>query len=397
MGYEMLNHELFKHGTFYYEIRNGRKYYRAQVLVGVEYDGTPIRESKGSYDPSIVMSWLLDINKKIEAGELKVSDDGVPRMLGAFHLWWIDNIKKLQVGANTYSKYKTDYRLRLSPNPISKIAIQKITISDLQKYANYLLNSNSNTVVRNSINYISQSLEYARNKNLITANPANEVIIPKDEIKSTSPPVFSRNETKLIIEKLDTTRPVDMLIYFDFGTGLRRGELLSLEWSNIKNQKVHVVDQLQSLYIYENDKRKLVNKITDVKTANSIRAVPIPDAVYSALMEYKENQSKYIKMFGGDYENKNILFNSPSGDYMYINSPYRRLQNILKQQNLKPRPIHAIRHSYCTRLFEQGVPPKVVQLLAGHAKIETTLNLYTHVYDADRVTAVNSINEIIKQ
>ncbi|MFQ7256649.1 tyrosine-type recombinase/integrase [Intestinibacter bartlettii] len=47
-----------------------------------------------------------------------------------------------------------------------------------------------------------------------------------------------------------------------------------------------------------------------------------------------------------------------------------------------------LRHTYATRLFELGVPPKTVQTLLIHADIETTLNTYTHVMEEQKVTVV---------
>jgi len=54
---------------------------------------------------------------------------------------------------------------------------------------------------------------------------------------------------------------------------------------------------------------------------------------------------------------------------------------------------HALRHSYATRLFEAGVPPKTVQALMGHYDISITMDIYTHVKDS-KLEAVDKINEI---
>ena len=54
------------------------------------------------------------------------------------------------------------------------------------------------------------------------------------------------------------------------------------------------------------------------------------------------------------------------------------------KENRKPivyEPIypHAIRHTFCSRCFETGMNPKVVQQLMGHQHYSTTVDIYTHV------------------
>ena len=55
---------------------------------------------------------------------------------------------------------------------------------------------------------------------------------------------------------------------------------------------------------------------------------------------------------------------------------------------------HALRHTYATRLFEAGIPPKTVQHLMGHSDIETTMNIYTHVMKEQKIEAIDKLNEI---
>ena len=54
-------------------------------------------------------------------------------------------------------------------------------------------------------------------------------------------------------------------------------------------------------------------------------------------------------------------------------------RELLKKLDIEPMKFHALRHTYATRLFEAGVAPKTVQHLMGHADIQTTMNIYTHV------------------
>ncbi|WP_081800473.1 tyrosine-type recombinase/integrase [Metaclostridioides mangenotii] len=57
---------------------------------------------------------------------------------------------------------------------------------------------------------------------------------------------------------------------------------------------------------------------------------------------------------------------------------------------------HALRHTYATRLFEAGVPPKTVQALMGHYDISITMDIYTHVMKDSKLEAVEKINDIFE-
>ena len=64
----------------------------------------------------------------------------------------------------------------------------------------------------------------------------------------------------------------------------------------------------------------------------------------------------------------------------------------MKKIDIEPMKFHALRHTYATRLFEQGEAPKTVQKLLGHADINTTMNIYTHVMKEKKTEAVEKLN-----
>ena len=61
---------------------------------------------------------------------------------------------------------------------------------------------------------------------------------------------------------------------------------------------------------------------------------------------------------------------------------------------MEPRPLHSIRHSYATRLFEEGVDIKTVQELMGHSDYKTTLDIYTHVMPEKKKEAVSVFDKL---
>ena len=67
---------------------------------------------------------------------------------------------------------------------------------------------------------------------------------------------------------------------------------------------------------------------------------------------------------------------------------------VLKDNGMKHVKFHSLRHTYATRLFEKGVQLKTVQKLLGHSSIEITADIYTHVMDSEKISAVQKLNDL---
>lgn len=176
---------------------------------------------------------------------------------------------------------------------------------------------------------------------------------------------------------------------------MRLGEILGLKWSDINfaTGEISIHRSLQRIPIYEGDKivRYEVVELTP-KTENSTRTIPLPKGLIAKLKLHKKQQNALILRMGEDFNNRNYVFCNPLGDPIEDKRPGRHLKKILTELGIKPIKFHALRHTYATRLFEAGVPPKTVQKLMGHADIETTMNIYTHVMGEQKTDAVDKID-----
>ena len=188
-----------------------------------------------------------------------------------------------------------------------------------------------------------------------------------------------------------------MLFTTALGTGLRIGEILGLKWSDIdfKANELHVNRSIQRVAIYENDEVVGYEVIEQTpKTKNSIRTIPVPNNIINKLKAYKKSQLENILLLGEAYNNRNYIFCDKLGNPIEDKRPGRNLKTILKELNIEPMKFHALRHTYATRLFEANIPPKTVQHLMGHADIETTMNIYTHVMKEQKLEAIEKLNSI---
>lgn len=148
-----------------------------------------------------------------------------------------------------------------------------------------------------------------------------------------------------------------MVLYW---TGIRVGELLALTKEDIDfEQKTITISKS-----YQRIDGKDV--ITPPKTPKSNRTISIPDFL-------AEDIKDYIKCIYG-IKNKDRLFPFTKSFLL------REIERGSKISGVKKIRVHDLRHSHCALLFELGFTPLEVADRLGHEKVETTLNIYAHIY-----------------
>lgn len=176
------------------------------------------------------------------------------------------------------------------------------------------------------------------------------------------------------------------------GTGMRIGELLALVWEDLDwdNNVIHVERNL-TYYDHTGDENDGLTyfEIHLCKTETSRREVPMLDFVKAAFTEEKEWQEttgQHCDMHVGGFNNF-IFFNrfqrphEPGYMNRILNRLVRDCNDELLDKSPEEEPVHhlschAFRHTFVTRMLEQGVSPLVVQAIVGHKDVQTTVSIY---------------------
>lgn len=158
-------------------------------------------------------------------------------------------------------------------------------------------------------------------------------------------------------------------------TGLRRGELLGLEWKYV-NFENGTIDVRQSLTFV----KELGYLVKEPKTKNSVRIVSIPPSLIPDLkalkIESSKDRMKSEELWeGGD---RFFVFSSWNGKPLYPSSVKTWWSRFTKRHNLKYIRFHDLRHTSVTLLINKGVHAKIISERLGHANILTTMNIYGH-------------------
>ncbi|MGO4548098.1 site-specific integrase [Paenibacillus sp. 2TAB23] len=174
-------------------------------------------------------------------------------------------------------------------------------------------------------------------------------------------------------------------------TGLRRGELLALEWRHIDLDS-SIINVVQSLSY---SKGKTI--IKEPKTKNPNRKVTIPDSLIKDLKHYYETSMQQIQQLGDSRQrgDKFFVFFSETGKPFYHTAPGKWLSRFLKRHDQKTIRFHDLRHTSATLLINQGIHAKIISSRLGHADIRTTMNIYCHALQSADQAAANTFNTLL--
>lgn len=377
-------------GSLTYSMRNGKKYWTGRVTLGQDLEGNLVRKSFSSYKKYDVIEKMQKALAQTNIAGFTTSGD---RCLDEFMSYWLYNIKTKEIKSTTVVRYESILKWHIMPYPFSKIKVKDITILNLQNFINLLADDEKTSIntVKNTLILIKNFLDYTIVLGIFPNNPADYVKVPKKEkVENTGKyRIFSADEQKLIINNLDLEDPVEQMLYIDFFTGLRRNEIRGLRWKNYSDGTLTIAQQLVRSYNFEKDGSKTLNKNSpqDLKTESSFRTIVLPKMADNLLQKIKINSYEKHLRLGVSFTDDAFIFSDSLLKPIEEKRANRRLQAICRKIGIEPRPLHSIRHSYATRLFEADVDIKTVQKLMGHSDYKTTLNIYVHVMDEEKEKA----------
>ncbi|MGD0500174.1 MAG: site-specific integrase [Bryobacteraceae bacterium] len=155
------------------------------------------------------------------------------------------------------------------------------------------------------------------------------------------------------------------------GTGARRGEVLALRWSDIRDERASIDRSLCQT------RAGLVFKGTKTERP---RDVKLPAATMPVLERHRERQDEFRTQFGPRYRaDLDLIFANPNGTPLKPNSVSSTVSRICKKAGLpKGASLHVLRHSHASQLLHEGLDPVTVSERLGHSSVRTTLDIYSH-------------------
>ena len=174
----------------------------------------------------------------------------------------------------------------------------------------------------------------------------------------------------------------DYYVFFSiaFYTGLRKGEIFALKWSDINGDFLSVTRSITQ-------KLKGDDRETPPKNKSSIRTLQMPKPLIDILNEHKERYKSYPN-FTDDFRICGGI--RPVRDTSVQNAN----EKFAKTAGIKKIRIHDFRHSHVSLLANEGINIQEIARRLGHANIEMTWNTYSHLYPREEERAVEILNKI---
>ena len=360
--------------------KDGR--WEGRCVIGYDEKGLPVTKNVLAKTKSECAAKL-----KVLMGSIKAPAPSQPKpgiLLRDWLDFWYQNYKKPNLRPNTQMSYERRIYQHIIPK-LGSIQPDKLTTHDIQQfYAELKQNGRllraelygdglSDQTVRGIHTTLHAALDKAVSEKLIFRNPADGCRLPLAKAREMQVLIPEEIQRLLIQAKEDGCFE---LLLLELSTGLRRGEICALQWSdlNFRTGELRVERQVHRV------RGELV--VSPPKTKASNRSVILPVPVLDVLEEYKEAiASKW-------------MFPSPINE----DSPRdpatvrKRLQTVLERAGCKKVRFHDLRHTFSTVSLEHGMDIKTLSTVIGHVSSSTTLNVYVHVTDEMRRTAAVKID-----
>lgn len=164
-----------------------------------------------------------------------------------------------------------------------------------------------------------------------------------------------------------------------FTTGLRRGEVLGLRWSDLDlGARTTTIRSTRIRY------GTTVDSSTP-KTDRGNRTIALGPAVTSALRAWRKQQTEDRLLMGEGWRNvdDDVVVTLPDGSAPDRESSSNLFGKLSERAGLRPIRFHDARHSYAAAALAAGVSVKVVSQRLGHTDVGVTLKVYAHVMPGD--------------
>jgi len=290
---------------------------------------------------------------------------------------WLEEIKP-NIQLSTWETYEVELRRHIVPyfreHPCK---LSKLAKPALQKYCNEKSESGNlrgkgglaPKTIKNHHGIISKALQDAVNEGVIARNPAIAVKLPK--IPQRILATYSEDEANALTAAAKGS-DLYVPILLALRCGLRRGEILGLQWKSVdlKNGTIVIQDTMT--------KTQTVIVREGTKTESSYRKLLMPDVVTEALRAHKAEQEEHKAFLGTGYEDNGLVCAQANGNPVSFGFT-KRVERLIVRTGLRVITFHDLRHTNATLLQDWGADIADISKWLGHSEISTTANIYLHL------------------
>ncbi len=292
-----------------------------------------------------------------------------------------------RVRPRTLESYASTVRMHISP-AIGRKRLDRLQPEDLEHLYTQLIESGlSPASVLRTHRILSRALKVAYQRGRVTRNVAT-LVDPPAQRSSDAATALDLDEARAVLAAAAGSRNAARWTVA-LALGLRQSEALALQWRDI--------DLLNGTLSVRRTLHRVSGKgivYEAPKTKRSERTLALPTPLAAALHAHKAEQLGERMLAGSEWHDEDLVFAQPNGRPIDKKADYNAWRRLLQRAGVRHVRLHDGRHTAATLLLSEGVHPRVVMELLGHAQMRTTMDIYSHVMPAlareaaDRMAAV---------
>lgn len=286
---------------------------------------------------------------------------------------------------STYATYKQRAAAQIEPT-IGATRLSQMTTALVQHWIDTRVKAGVGLkTLEEARRLLSAAMAEAVRLDIIKTNPVTASRAP------TAPPAvhvtWTPDEVKRVFEAVADDPMWHALYRLDQFAGLRPGELRTLRWADVDLETRTLT--VQRTMTRDDDNREVVGDTT--KTGRN-RAIALPRSVVDALRVWKVEQAK-LQLAASSWDTARYIFTGNHGQPLGGTTWDTYHKALIKRTGVTPITMHEVRHTNATIELAAGTHPKIVADRLGHSRIETTLNLYSHVSPDLQRAAIDAMEE----
>lgn len=286
--------------------------------------------------------------------------------VGGWLTFWLEEIAPVGLRASTLNTNRIIIEKTLLP-ALGDVKLQDKRLADhIQRFINARSKQGiAPATVRRETAVLTRALNAALDRQYINRMP--KLVFPKQEQKEIE--FLTREEIPRLLAALpDTTQ--GRALRFILGTGLRAEELCGLRWQDIDKQGMHITQTVQLIQ---------GERIAQPpKSKSGRRTVPLNDSLRALLEQQRRAQRLERLAAGSAWQAGDYVFATATGAPADRNNLGRVLRASLTRAGLKPRGVHALRHTFATLWVQSGQDIRTLSEIIGHSNVSFTMQRYVH-------------------
>jgi integrase len=368
--------------------KRGAKWY-----VLVDYHGR--RKSKCVGSREAAEQVRRQVEAKLALGDLSVlnaPDDKKPTF-NNYADGWLKNYAQIECKTSTAQGYEGVLEQYLRPRFGKKI-LDEIRRDDVRALINDLISKDlSRNTIRNALCVIRGLFNYAIEEGLIESNPASRLgrftrSAKNPEAKGIA---LTSLEVRQFLEAAQEIFPdYHPLFLTAVRGGLRRGELVSVQWGDVQ-LGTDDNDSERFILVQHNYVRR---EHTTTKSKKS-RRVDLSRELRRVLVELRDKRLLEAYLKGKNDISDELVFRSPDGVILDQDNLYHRIfLPVLAKAGIRRIRLHDLRHTFGSLLLQNGASIVYVKEPMGHSSIQVTVDTYGHLIPGANVCFVDRLDAV---